>query len=158
MTYVSRRMLLLGGVSSLVAATISVPLAAADTRKRFPACGCVDPYPDSGCSNCLTHDERGRRWDSYTGHEVAALYGYEVHEADGEEECCDSCGYRAYEPMEAGTPFAAWVSGYYEPEAEQQCLDCLRADWLNVTTTDWYGMHLADRAQHGQGLQKERGL
>lgn len=133
----SRRALLLGGTTTLVTATFARPSFAADARKRFPACGCVDPYPDHEFSDCLTHDDKGRRWDSYAGREVAELHGYSVFSvADGEEEYCDNCGFS--EPMAAGTLFAAWMSGYYEPEPEQKCLDCLRDDWLFVQTTDWY--------------------
>lgn len=159
MTSVSRRMLLLGGASAMAASTANWPhLATADTRKRHPACGCVMLYPDEEfMRDCLTHDADGRRWDSYTGREIAALEGYEVFvcEEDGD---CYCCGKGSMGGMPKGALMAGRMSGYYEPEWDEKCLDCLRAEWVNVQTTDWFGMAMQidaeERAEQTHRIQK----
>lgn len=119
------------------------PPAIADDRARFPACGCINPRPTDEFGACLTHDAKGRRWDSYTGREVAEECGYKVFVAgfDGEASYC--CAPGSFQPMPKGTLMAGWMSGYYEPEYEEKCLECVQREWVLVQTTDWLGIYQA---------------
>ncbi len=102
---------------------------------RLLTCGCPAPYKASFGHTCIVHDANGRRWDSYTGEEIAKDDGLTIHTADGETYC--GCARHTGTDMPAGTLCVEIISGGEEPEADVKCLDSYRQEWINVQTIDW---------------------
>lgn len=162
MVSVSRRKLLTGAAA--VALSPIAPTAQANDQERFAGCGCINPRPQDEFGECLTHDKHGRRWDAYTEDEVLALLGYTEKDIyivgpDDEALCCNygpetvnngRTFFEANRNMPIGTKMAGCVSGYYEPEYDEKCAACHRAEWLTIQTTDWYALAYEDGARSKQ--------
>ncbi len=88
----------------------------------------------------LVHDANGRRWDSYTGEEVAALERQSIGVQTEATRWSCYCPAHEAEPdclMPVGTK-CVWVKTSYEyDEWDCHCLESWRQQWIDVVTTDW---------------------
>lgn len=95
---------------------------------------------------CTVHDDEGRRWDSYTPEEVAALEGVAVMKSEPEWSCYCGRHKATNDEMPEGTP-CVWkhISHEYD-EWECECLEAYRDSWLYHQTVDWAALgRAADR-------------
>ena len=97
---------------------------------------------------CTVHDDDGRRWDSYTAAEVAALDDLKVEPAEPDWSCY--CGRHEATDAElpAGTPCVWRRTSYEYDEWECECIESYRDSWLSHQSIDWERLGRADSRRY----------
>ncbi len=126
-----------GATAALLVCEAVVP-AVARAVVPLQACGCTRVHELKYGHTCTVHDETGRRWDSYSAEEVAAMDRETVEPAKAEWAC--ECGRHDNDPdqfMAIGTPCIWRKTSYEYDEWEVACIESHRDGWLLCVTTDW---------------------
>lgn len=131
----------LKGAAAVATTAICEPVYAAVKSPSLP-CGCSKLHLEYEGEDCTVHDEAGKRWDAYTGDEIAKAMnygGYEIQTADTEWSCyCGRHDDQGDNLMPIGTRCLWFKTSYEYDEWECQCEASIKDDWLRDTTIDWY--------------------
>jgi hypothetical protein len=144
----SRRQTLKGTAAAaglLICEAVAKPVT--DVLIPRQSCGCPRIHELAYRHTCTVHDEKGRRWDSYTIEEILGP-GEKIDVQTAETDWSCYCGRHDHPERDSVMPIGTrcvWRNVSYESdEWECDCVAAFIADWLNSVTTDWVAMAKED--------------